>query len=295
MDLDAVADELYGLLPSDFTAVRNERAKAARDAGDRHLAEQIRRLRRPTLAAWASNLLVRKRPQEIGPLLELGQALRRAHQELNAEQLRELSDKRWQVISALARQAGTLTAQAGRRISEDAQREVKETLQAVLGDPAAARQWGQGRLTKPLTVPVTGFTVVTGNQRAPERPRPKAASGRLTDLDTAGHRRKQQLERARRQASDAERELQEREDELAAAHDAQRQAKQRQQHAEQRVADLTQRLKKAEDERRQAQAVARQARDRARRGDRAVREARRRAQDAAAHVRELSERVQPPR
>ncbi|MGW4517724.1 hypothetical protein ACWEO4_38520 [Streptomyces sp. NPDC004393] len=51
MGWDAVADELYGLPPGEFTAVRDERAKAARAAGDRDLAERIRRMRRPTLAA----------------------------------------------------------------------------------------------------------------------------------------------------------------------------------------------------------------------------------------------------
>ncbi|WP_432171865.1 hypothetical protein [Streptomyces sp. 1222.5] len=56
MDLDAVADELYALAPSVFTAARDESAQAARAAGDRKLAEEIRRLRRPTLSAWASNL-----------------------------------------------------------------------------------------------------------------------------------------------------------------------------------------------------------------------------------------------
>ncbi|MFV0138119.1 hypothetical protein ACLGIH_34035 [Streptomyces sp. HMX87] len=66
MDLETVSDELYGLRPGDFTAARNERAKAARSAGDRELAEQIRRLRRPTLAAWAGNLLVRQQPDENG-------------------------------------------------------------------------------------------------------------------------------------------------------------------------------------------------------------------------------------
>ncbi|MGH3389331.1 MAG: hypothetical protein ACRDOO_10685, partial [Actinomadura sp.] len=221
MDLDAVTSELYGLPPGDFTPARDKHVKAARAAGDRHLAERIRRLRRPTLAAWASNLLVRERPEETGALLELGEALRRAHQELDGEQLRELSDKQRQVLSALARQARQLTAQAGQRISEDAQRKVEETLQNVLADPAAAREWAKGRLTKPLTAS-SGFTAVTGTHQAPDTPRPEEAAGsRVADLETARARREQreQLERARRQASAAERELHDREDELAAAHD----------------------------------------------------------------------------
>ncbi|MFI9549933.1 hypothetical protein ACIHAR_39560 [Streptomyces sp. NPDC052016] len=72
MDLDAVADELYALPPGEFTAARDEHAKAARATGDRELADQTRRLRRPTQAAWASNLLVREDPDEVERLLQLG-------------------------------------------------------------------------------------------------------------------------------------------------------------------------------------------------------------------------------
>lgn len=91
MDLDAVADELYGLRPEDFTAARAARVAAARTAGDRALAERIGKLRRPSLSAWASNLLVREQPEQIEPLLKLGEALRQAHQDLDGAQLRALS------------------------------------------------------------------------------------------------------------------------------------------------------------------------------------------------------------
>jgi hypothetical protein len=296
VDLDTVADELYGLSPADFTAARDERAKAARAAGDRHLAEQIRRLRRPTLAAWASNLLVRERPEETGALLELGEALRRAHQDLDGEQLRDLSDRQRRVISALALQAGLLAAEAGQRISEDARREVEETLQNALADPDTAREWARGRLARPLTAPL-GFTAVTVAHQALDAPRPQeAAGGRVADLDAARARRREQreqLERARRQAADAERELHDREDDLAAAHDAQRRAEEHRRQAEQRVAELTQRLEKAEDEHREARDAARQARDQAREADRAVRRSRRQAQEATAHVRQLTQRTRP--
>jgi hypothetical protein len=296
VDLDTVADELYGLPPGDFTAARDERAKAARAAGDRPLAEQIRRLRRPTLAAWANNLLVRERPEETGALLELGEALRRAHQELDGEQLRDLSGRQRQVISALARQAGRLAAEAGQRISEDARREIEETLQNVLADPDTAREWARGRLARPLTVPL-GFTAVAGAHEALDAPPPQeAAGGRVTDLDAARTRRREQreqLERARRQAADADRELHDREDDLAAAEDARRRAEEHRRQAQERVAELTRRLKEAEDEHRQAADAARQAGDLAREADRAVRRSRRLAQEATAHVRQLSRPTRP--
>lgn len=65
MDLAAAASELYGLPPGDFTAARNERAKAARAEGNALLAKQVGRLPKPSTAAWAINMLARRRAQEL--------------------------------------------------------------------------------------------------------------------------------------------------------------------------------------------------------------------------------------
>ena len=65
MDLDSVADELYGLPLDEFTTTRNEHAKQARDAGDRELADQIRAMSKPTQAAWLVNQLVRRHAEEV--------------------------------------------------------------------------------------------------------------------------------------------------------------------------------------------------------------------------------------
>ncbi|EGX57694.1 hypothetical protein SZN_21416, partial [Streptomyces zinciresistens K42] len=156
MDLDSVADELYGLRPQEFTAARDARVAAARTDGRRGLADEIRRLRRPSLSAWAGNILVRARRDEVGPLIELGEALRAAHRDLDGPQLRALGRQQHQLVTALAGQAVRLAADAGHPLGPDARREVQETLRAVLADAEAARQWASGRLTGPL-VPSAGF------------------------------------------------------------------------------------------------------------------------------------------
>ncbi|MBW8797441.1 MAG: hypothetical protein JF597_28760 [Streptomyces sp.] len=292
MDLEEVADELYALAPADFTAVRDERAKAARAAGDRELAGQIRRLRRPTMAAWASNLLVREQPEESHQLLRLGEALRRAHEDLDGEQLRELSAQQHQLTFALARQAGQLAAQAGQRISDDVRQEVQDTLHAVLADPEAAGQWAKGHLTKPLSGPV-GFPALT-RQPAPAAASRRAAkpAGAVGDLEAVRARRREddmRLKRARQQAAAADQELHEREGELEAAEEEQKRAEEGQQHAEERVKNLSEQLRDAEHDQQDARERARAARDRARVADHAVHEARRRAKEAAGQVHELAE------
>lgn len=178
MDLDAVADELYGLRPEEFVAARDRRARDARKAGDQALAKEIGALRKPSLAAWVSNLLVRRQREEVQPLLGLGEELRRAHRELDGTQLRRLARRQNEVIGALGRQARRLAAQAGHPVSEGVQREVEETLHAALADPEAAREWAAGRLVKPLNSTI-GFPAtdeaVLGRRPAPEPKQPAGA------------------------------------------------------------------------------------------------------------------------
>ncbi|MGW2561149.1 hypothetical protein ACWCXB_18245 [Streptomyces sp. NPDC001514] len=48
MDLESIAQELYGLPPEEFIDARARRAAAARRANDRSLTNQITALRRPS-------------------------------------------------------------------------------------------------------------------------------------------------------------------------------------------------------------------------------------------------------
>ncbi|WP_330336235.1 hypothetical protein [Streptomyces sp. NBC_00557] len=303
MDLDAVADELYGLRPEEFVAARDRRALEARKAGDQALAKEIGALRRPSLAAWVSNLLVRRRPEEVRPLLELGEELRRAHRELDGPQLRKLARKQSEVIAALGRQARRLAAQAGRPVGEGVQREVEETLHAVLAVPEAGREWAAGRLVKPLSstfgFPEADETLLerrpvvteattrgeaaesTGGRRAAKKR--GAARQRVDEL---AHRRR--LNEAREAARAAERDLRAREKEAEAAGREAERARDRVAEADERVRALRAELHDAEEEQRRARADEQTARDQARQADRAVREARRRAHTTAAEADRLA-------
>ena len=72
MDLETAANELYALSPDEFVDHRQQLVAEARKAGDRTLATQIGKLRRPTRSAWLINLLARQEPDEVTALLELG-------------------------------------------------------------------------------------------------------------------------------------------------------------------------------------------------------------------------------
>ncbi|MFG1668855.1 hypothetical protein [Streptomyces sp. Y7] len=289
MDLDTVADELYRLRPEEFTATRAARMAEARTAGDRALADRIGKLRRPSLSAWAGNLLVHESPGEVEPLLRLGEGLRQAHRDLDGAQLRELSRQQRVLITALSRQAGQLAAQAGHPITEAARHEVENTLRAVLADPDAAREWASGRLVRSLSAD-TGFpAVAAGAAPAPARPAgstaPARPAAKATKAAAAEHRR--QLTKARKEADAAARELRSREKEAATASREAFAAKKHWDDAQQRVSDLTAELQHAREEQQQARSAEQTARERARTADRGVREARRRADAAAEQVERL--------
>ncbi|MGY1603887.1 hypothetical protein [Geodermatophilus sp. SYSU D00815] len=227
MDFDEVADELYGIPPEEFTATRRAREEEARAGGDRVLAKSISQLPKPSLAAWATNVLVRHHRDEIESLVELGGLLREAQENLAGDQLRALSVQRNQLLAALSRQGMGLARRLGHPISSGVAGQVEDTLRAAMADPDAGEAVLSGRLTSPLSYSGLG----TGQRpdlrvvRPPEReagPAPRKATGKRTEARTTAQERRRAAEEKRRQAEEqARREAEERRRrELAEAQEA---------------------------------------------------------------------------
>ena len=148
--IDAVAEELYGLHPSDFVAARDVWVRQARHNGDRVLAARIAALRRPTTSAWMVNLLRRQAGEVIEQLVRLGGELREAQDQLAAADLRRLAAERHRLVLALTGQARRLAAASGHDVDRTALTEVEATLGAALADEAYGSQVLSGRLVRPL-------------------------------------------------------------------------------------------------------------------------------------------------
>ncbi|MFZ8420371.1 hypothetical protein ACO1MI_13740, partial [Staphylococcus aureus] len=86
---------------------RNARAEEVGGTVGRRIAK----LRKPTLAAWAVNLLARD--GQLGEAVELSQALREAQDDADAAEMTRLGRQRRQLVAALARRAADLAAEAG--------------------------------------------------------------------------------------------------------------------------------------------------------------------------------------
>jgi hypothetical protein len=196
-DVDEIADELYGLPPEEFTAARTRHEKEAKAAGDRSAAAEIHSLAKPTVTAWLANQLVRVHRAELEPLLELGGALRDATQNLDGDQLRELSRQQQKVMYALVQQARGLARAGGRSVSEDAVRGLEETLRAALADEGAARLLLAGHLTDALHSSDFGSGFGSGSDDLadviPFRPRQGSSVARSQSADRPPRDEQRQL------------------------------------------------------------------------------------------------------
>lgn len=185
--LASIADPLYALAPAEFTAARNTAARDVKDSADHELAARVKELKKPSPAAWAVNLLARQRADELEQLADLGATMREAQEELDREQLAELTRQRRALVTALAREASGLASEAHHNLTATVVEEVAKTLQAALNDPAAAAAVRSGRLVRGLEA--TGIEPVdlSGAVAAPDAsmvsaPRPAAERRAVRDL-----------------------------------------------------------------------------------------------------------------
>lgn len=260
MDINEVADELYGLEPGDFVEVRTARAKEARAAGDRTLAKEIAGLRRPTAVAWMVNVLSRENSEDVENLLELGEAMREAQRHLSGDDLRMLTTQRQQVVRALSRKAGALAADRGHRASDTALREVGQSLHAALADPEIGELVRAGRLLSAVSysgMGPAGLTLVGGSEtKRPSTPAHKKETS--DDALVAARSQLAEAEEAERAAASTAKE---------AASDAER-ARAAVDDASARVAELREQLTQAEQELQFARRAERAAADHAAVSDR---------------------------
>ncbi|SHF79150.1 hypothetical protein [Streptoalloteichus hindustanus] len=291
-----IAAELYAVPPPEFVATRDARAGAVEKAGDRVLARAVRRLRRPTLAAWAVNLLVRQERGLLDRLLTVGAELRAAQEQLRGEALRQLNRQRHQVLAALTRRARDLAAEQGHRLGGTAERQVEETLSAALADPEAAAQVCSGRLTSALPA-YSGFGPLpsvpsVARPRAEHAPAPAPRRPRTDAADAAARRaREREQERLRAELTKARREHDQATADLERVeheHEGARSARDVAQRDHQAAQDE---LRRRQDALHVAENALRVAQDAMAACDRALREARRARESTLRRVRKLEEQV----
>jgi hypothetical protein len=145
-----IANRLYAGALDDFIGARAATAKeVARQ--DKGLAAEIRSLPKPSVAAWALNMLARQRPDVLDGLGELGVRMRAAQEALDAPALRELGRERRTMLVGAVEVARSVAREQGRSISDAMASDVEETLRALTADEGAANAVRSGRLLKVLS------------------------------------------------------------------------------------------------------------------------------------------------
>lgn len=144
----AAADRIYAVAPEEFVAARD---RAARDGADKQSAATVRKLRKPSVSAWAINLLVRREAARIDDALALAESLREAAESLDGQELRTLTRQRRQLTAALTTSARSHARESGVRLTSTTADQVEGMLNAAMLDPVAAQVLRTGRVLKAFT------------------------------------------------------------------------------------------------------------------------------------------------
>jgi len=222
LDLDPAIDELYGVDLDDFTPRRNELAKQLRAEGRRAAAEQVKELRKPSLAAWTVNQLARRNRREIDLLLDAGHRARDAQRGLLAgddrSSLEQALQTERQALQSLHGAARAVLRERGSEPPPALLQKVSQTLRAAAVLDEGREALARGRLTKELEP--AGFEAFAGafptspatprkRAQAPKRPdaaearkrldaartRARGLEQRLTESESAAEELREQLQR----------------------------------------------------------------------------------------------------
>jgi hypothetical protein len=146
-----IAATLYALPLEEFVGARTAAAKIAAVEAGRSLAAEVRGLPKPSVAAWAVNMLALHRPDAVSQLTELGQLMRTAQADLDASALRGLAQERRLLLASVMETVRTVAEEQGRRISDSIANEVEQTLRAATVDEGAAAAVRTGQLLRGLS------------------------------------------------------------------------------------------------------------------------------------------------
>jgi hypothetical protein len=173
-------DRLYGLPLEEFVAERAALAKRLRKDGRREEAADAAKLRKPSVAAWAANQVLRSQAADARKLFAAGDDLAAAQQALlDGKGKRDRLDKaaagHRDALGKLADAAAGLVDANGRSLAPATLAHVQETLNAVSLDPGLREEGKAARLVKEQSYAGMGLT---GDLGGPPAIRPAKAKAK---------------------------------------------------------------------------------------------------------------------
>jgi hypothetical protein len=184
-------DDLYGAPLEQFIAKRGQLTRGLREQGEREQAATVAKLRKPSVAAWAVNQLVRTQPQSVAELFDAGDALREAHRTATAGRgdgsaLRTAAQSERTAVDVLVKAARGLLTSEGHELTPAIIDRVADTLRAAALDTDSRELVRDGRLERELRHVGLGVAADTGAGLAPPSPPSRRQPKRRTPATEAG-------------------------------------------------------------------------------------------------------------
>jgi hypothetical protein len=254
------ARDLYGLPLDRFVPERGALAKELRQEGRREQAAEVAGLRKPSVAAWAVNQLIRTQSQAVAELFDAGDALQHAHSRLLAgggdgASLREALARERTAVDELVEKARGLLSSEGHGLAQATIDRVSETLHAAALDPDARAQVEDGCIHRELrhiglgageASSAPGSATAQAKSRTPRKAAGRARSTKASAAAERGDReRAKRMAAARKAEADARRVAQRAARELQAAEQRRARASEALDDAEAAVAAARQRAEEA--------------------------------------------------
>jgi hypothetical protein len=209
-------DDLYGLPLDRFIPERTALARALRADKQRDDAAAVAALRKPSVAAWAVNQLVRSQGAAVTDLFDAGDALRGAQADLLAgrgdgRSLRAAGERERAAVDELVQAARGLLTSEGHELSPAVVERVADTLHAAALDEDARERVRGGRLERELRHAGLGLgetalaqSPAAARPAAPREPADAARPAAPREPAAAAKRAERERTDARRAARTAE-------------------------------------------------------------------------------------------
>ncbi len=240
----AEIDRLYSSPLDQFTSARDELSRALRQDGDRDAAAEVKKLRKPSVAAWALNQVRFSESEAVERLIAAGETLREAQRRLLEQgergQLREAVARERGAVEEVVALAEQHLRDAGHPLSATVEGKLRDTAHAAALDDDARGGLRSGRLVHEHVVSDLGLAGAEIPVRRPAQ-RPQRESRKLEAL----RRRVEQAQAAR---DEAQANLREAEREAKAARQAAERAEQRAERARAKLDDAATRVTELEEE-----------------------------------------------
>ncbi len=214
----AEVDRLYSSALDQFISARDELSRTLRQAGDRDAAAEVKKLRKPSVAAWALNQVRFSDPEAVDRLLAAGEQLRKAQQQLleqgERELLREAVASERGAVEEVVALAEQHLREAGHPLTATVEGKLRDTAHAAALDDEALEGLRSGRLVHEHVISDLGLAgaQLPARRPAPQRPRrpaqqrPRQESRKVEALRRRVEQAQAARDEARSNLRDAERE-----------------------------------------------------------------------------------------